>query len=95
MTNNSRTKRLDIRLSIEEYEVIEQRAKNNNLPITTYARERLFYDVPHLEKHSFEYKALKGISYMVGAIRVMTQDQKEEVLTEARIIMEKNGIGEN
>jgi hypothetical protein len=94
MTNNPRTKRLDIRLNIEEYEAIEQKAKKNNLPITTYAREKLFYDIPHLEKHSFEYKALKGISYMVGAIRVMTQDQKEEVIKEVRVIMEKNGIEE-
>lgn len=89
-----KTKRIDIRVSQEEYEAIEQKAKNNEMPITTYARERLLFDVPNLEKHSFEYKALKGISYVVGAIRVLTQDQKAEVIAEVRNIMEKNGIEE-
>lgn len=93
MAKNSRNKRLDIRLSTEEYEAIVKNAEKNNLPITTYAREKLLFDIHYLEKNSFEYKALKGISYMVGAIRVMTQDQKEEVVKEAKIIMEKNGIG--
>ncbi len=91
----AKIKSITIKLSQEEYEILQKRARNNNdMPLASYAREKLFYDIPHLEKHSFEYKALKGISYMVGAIRIMTQDQKEEVLKEVKIIMDKNGIGE-
>ena len=52
MANNAKTKSLTIKLSQEEYEVLQQKAKNNNMPLATYVRERIFYDVPHLEKHS-------------------------------------------
>jgi len=88
----TKTKYLSIRLSNEEYEILKQKAKNNHLGLATYAREKILFDIPHLEKHSFEYKTLKAVSYLVGAVSVMSADQKEEVKTAALKMMEKNGI---
>ncbi len=92
MTKNTKNKYLSIRLSEEEYEILKQKAKNNHLGLATYSREKLLFDVPRLEKHSFEYKVLKSISYIVGAVSVISIDQKEEVKAAVVKMMEKNGI---
>jgi predicted DNA-binding protein len=92
MANISKDKMLNIRVSTEEYEILQQKAKNNEMQISTYIREKIFFDIPHLEKYSFEYKALKDISYLVGAMAIISQDQKEDVVKEAKRIMGINGI---
>ncbi len=101
MANNAKTKSLTIKLSQEEYEVLQQKAKNNNMPLATYVRERIFYDVPHLEKHSTEFKLLKTISYCAGILSKMadikfeSDKDKKSLQEEIDVFMVGNGVKES
>jgi predicted DNA-binding protein len=101
MSNNSKSKSLFIRLSEEEYEILKKRADNNEMPLASYAREKIFFDAPNLEKGSAEFKILKAVSYCAGVLGKMSevqfssnQDQKslEETIKE---VMASNGINSN
>ncbi|MDA0902327.1 MAG: hypothetical protein O3B09_02825 [Proteobacteria bacterium] len=94
MTKN---KNLVVRLSQEEYELIEQKAKNNDMSVSSYAREKIFYDTPILERSSPEFKMLKTISYCAGVLgkiadRDFKNEEKKKLEQEIKKIMSANGI---
>jgi hypothetical protein len=101
MKENSKTKSLSIRLSEEEYEVIQQKANDNAMPIASYAREKLFVDIPILEKNSPEFKIIKTISYCAAVLSKMSasqfadEDEQKEIEEEMQRIMVSNGINNN
>ncbi len=100
--SEARNKRLTIRFSDEEYESLMDKAKNNNMDFTTYVRERIFFDAPQIEQNSFEFKALKSISYLVGMVRgiadlklSLSTTEKENIDKEITRIMTSNGLNES
>jgi len=101
MSKNSKNRSLVIRLSEEEYEDLKQKADNNEMPISSYAREKIFFDAPALEKSSTEFKILKTISYCAGVLGKMSEIQfssnQDQKSLEAGIkeVMASNGINSN
>ena len=88
---------LTIKFSESEYQLLQNQASVNGLPLATYARERILFDVPQIEHQSFEYKVLKGISYCVGMLSTvgnakLSEEEIIEVDEEAARIMKANGL---
>ncbi len=101
MSNNSKRRSLSIRLSEEEYKIIQQKANDNSMPIASYARDKLFVDIPILEKNSPEFRIIKTISYCaavlskISATQFMSEDQQKAIEEETQRIMASNGINQH
>lgn len=98
--SETKTKPLTIKFSQREYQLLQERASANNMPLSTYAREKILFDVPQIEHHSFEFKTLKGISYCVGILSTfcnlkLSEQEMEDAEKEAKRIMIANGLDEN
>lgn len=98
--NSPRNKNLSLKVSKEEYDLIEKKAKENNTSLSNYLRERVFYDVPNIEPYSFEFKMLKSISYCTGILAYLSKVQlsetdRIEAEKEAGRIMKSNGLDES
>jgi predicted DNA-binding protein len=81
MSKNSKNKSILIRLTEEEYEILQQKANNNSMPVASYVRDKLFIDIPILEKSSPEFKIIKTISYCAAVLSKISASQfasKEE-----------------
>ena len=94
-----KTKLISARVSQEEYDLIVEKASMNNMPLSKYIRERILFDIPQIEHQSFEFKALKGISYCAGILATainlkLTPQEKETAEQEAIRIMITNGLDE-
>ncbi len=89
-----RIKNLTIRVSVEEYDLIQQKAQASNLSPSSYLREIIFFDIPQIEHHSFEFKVLKALSYCVGSLKMIAEKEftKEDINAQAAQVMIKNGI---
>ena len=95
--SETKTKPLTVKFSQREYQLLQEKASANNMPLSTYARERILFDVPQIEHHSFEFKMLKGISYCVGFLSSfgnlkLSEQEMESVEKEAARIMIANGL---
>jgi len=101
MSKNSKSKSLSIRLTEEEYEILQQKADDNSMPIASYARDKLFIDIPILEKNSPEFRIIKTISYCaavlskISACQFASDDEQKSIIEETQRIMTSNGINQN
>jgi len=101
MSKNSKNKSIFIRLSEEEYEILQKKANDNSMPIASYAREKLFIDIPILEKNSPEFRIIRTVSYCaavlskIAATEFASEDQQKAIEEELRRIMASNGINQN
>lgn len=98
--SEAKNKRITIRFSEEEYYDLQKKASSNKMDLSTYARERVLFDVPKIEHQSFEFKMLKGISYCVGLLSTaasfkLSEEEMTEAEEEAVRIMKANGLDEN
>jgi hypothetical protein len=99
--SEAKTNRLTIKFSQKEYEELLQKASFSNMPLATYARERILFDVSQIQQQqSFEFKMLKGISYCVGSLLAFNQlklsdPEKQIVSEEIMRVMKANGLDEN
>lgn len=98
--SEAKNKRVTIRFSEEEYYDLQKKASSNKMDLSTYARERVLFDVPKIEHQSFEYKVLKGISYCVGLLSTaaslkLSEEEMTEAEEEAVRIMKANGLDED
>ena len=88
---------ITIKFSESEYQSLQNQASVNGLPLATYARERILFDVPQIEHQSFEFKVLKALSYCVGMLSTvgnskLSEEEITEVDEEAARIMKANGL---
>jgi len=93
-------KPVTIKFSETEYKLLREKASKSNLPLATYARERILFDIPQIEHQSFEFKVLKGLSYCVGLLATtanlkLSNDEISEIEEEASRVMKANGLDEN
>lgn len=94
MTKN---KNLVVRLSQEEHEQIEQRAQNNEMSLSAYVREKIFFDAPILEKSSPNFKILRTVSYCAGVLSKLADnsfdnEEKKDLEQQIKKIMSSNGV---
>lgn len=99
---NSKNRRITIRFSEEQYRELSKQAKDSNMDLAFYIREKIFFDAPQIEQNSFEFKMLKSVSYCVGAIRGMmnlklalSANDKKIIDEEILKIMTANGLKES
>ena len=89
---------VNIRFSEEEYIQVQQRAKANDMTITAYLRERIFFDAPLTEQNSFEFKVLKVLGFCAGILTALSdekfndKEKQELVQTEINKILISIGI---
>ena len=98
--SEAKNKRITIRFSADEYYDLQKKASLNNMDLSTYARERVLFDVPKIEHQSFQYKVLKGVSYCVGILSTaaslkLSEEEMTEAEEEAVRIMKANGLDED
>jgi len=98
--SEAKTKLITIKFSQTEYQNLLQKASLSNLPLATYARERVLFDTPKLEQQSFEFKMLKGISYCVGMLSAVSElklsdEELDWAQEEIFRIMKINGINQD
>ena len=100
--SEAKTKLITIKLSQTEYQNLLQKASFSNMPLATYARERILFDVPQIQQQqqSFEFKMLKGISYCIGSLLAFNQlklsDPEKQIVSEEILrVMKANGLDEN
>ncbi len=98
--SGAKTKHITIKFSEKEYDAVLQRASSNNMPLATYVRERIFFDIPQIEHQSFEFKMLKNVSYCVGSLMAfgklkLSDEDRGFVADEIMRVMKSNGLDEN
>ena len=95
MTKN---KKVTIKFSEKEYKQIQKKSEENCLPISSYIRERIFFDAPIIERYSFEFKVLKALSFCAAALAELcakfltTKAENEAFIKRFRKIAIENGI---
>jgi hypothetical protein len=94
---NARIKNLALKVSQEEYQLIQEKAKENDMSLSSYLRARILIDKPSTNYSSFEFIAIKSISYCAAilnqfASKELSEKELEELNTKIKEIMISNGI---
>ncbi len=95
-----RIKNLALKVSQEEYQLAQEKAKDNNMSLSSYLRARIFIDQAPTEYNSFEFTTIKTISYCAAILskivsKEFNDQELEELKSKIKEIMTSNGIDPN
>jgi len=92
-----KNKTIGVKVSLEEYDFLKNKADENNMSVAEYIRQKMIYEHEIHNQNSFEYKVLKSLSIVQASSSVMAKshlndEQHNLVKNHARSLMKKNGI---
>ena len=93
----SKTKRVTIKFSEEEYKILQNKSEENCMPVASYIREKIFFDAPIIKKHSFEFRVLKTLSFCAAVLvevckKFLSNKENEAVMDSFQKIAAENGL---
>jgi len=92
-----KNKTIGVKVSLEEYDFLKNKAAENNMSVAEYIRQKMIYEYEIHDQNSFAYKVLKSLSIIQSASSVIARshlnDQQHNLFKDhARSLMKKNGI---
>ena len=88
-----KNKKIEVRVSMEERDIIFQKSKKSGLPVSEYIRRSALNKNLNVRFSADELEAWKNLTYISNALKnisnILSKDDREEMILEMKNINEK------